>query len=60
MKVFRRIYSTYGLLVFALTFILLLPFFVITIKIPGLKKYGRRLNRLWSSIFFTFVFLWQF
>ncbi len=57
MKVFRRIYSTYGLLVFALTFILLLPFFVITIKIPGLKKYGRRLNRLWSSIFFTFVFI---
>lgn len=57
MKVFRRIYSTYGLLVFTLTFILLLPFFVITIKIPGLKKYGRRLNRLWSSIFFTFVFI---
>lgn len=57
MKVFRRIYSTYGLLVFTLTFILLLPFFVITIKIPGLKKYGRRLNRLWSSIFFAFVFI---
>ena len=57
MIVFRRIYSTYGLLVFALTFILLLPFFAITIHIPGLKKYGRRLNRLWSTIFFTLIFI---
>jgi 1-acyl-sn-glycerol-3-phosphate acyltransferase len=57
MTVFRRIYSTYGLLVFALTFILLLPLFVITIEIPGLKKYGRKLNRLWSTIFFTSIFI---
>lgn len=57
MTVFRRIYSTYGLLVFALTFILLLPFFVITIEIPGLKKYGRKFNRLWSTIFFTSIFI---
>lgn len=57
MTVFRRIYSTYGLLVFALTFVALLPLFIITIKIPGLKKYGRKLNRLWSTIFFTFIFI---
>lgn len=57
MIVFRRIYSTYGLLVFALTFIMLLPFFALTIHIPGLKKYGRRLNRLWSAIFFAFIFI---
>lgn len=57
MAVFRRIYSTYGLLVFALTFLILLPFFCVTIKIPGLKKYGRKLNRLWSAIFFTLIFI---
>ena len=57
MTVFRRIYSTYGLIVFSLTFILLLPFFAITIQIRRLKKYGRMLNRLWSTIFFTFIFI---
>lgn len=57
MTVFRRIYSTYGLIVFSLTFVLLLPFFFITIKIPGLQKYGRKLNRLWSSVFFTLIFI---
>ena len=57
MAVFRRIYSTYGLVVFALTFLVLLPFFFITIKIPVLKKYGRKLNRLWSAIFFTFIMI---
>src|SRR5690554_6437235 len=57
MTVLRRIYSTYGLLVFALTFIFLLPFFAITIKIPGLRRYGRRLNRVWSTVFFTFIFI---
>src|SRR5690606_19712864 len=55
MAVVRRIYSTYGLVVFALTFLVLFPFFFITIKIPVLKKYGRKLNRLWSAIFFTFI-----
>lgn len=57
MAVFRRIYSTYGLIVFALTFLILLPFFFITIKIPALKKYGRKLNRLWSAIFFTLILI---
>lgn len=57
MTVFRRIYSTYGLLVFTLTFVLLLPLFVLTIEIPRLKKFGRRLNRLWSTIFFTLIFI---
>lgn len=55
MAVFRRIYSTYGLVVFALTFFFLMPFFFVTIKIPSLKKYGRKLNRLWSTIFFTLI-----
>ena len=57
MAFFRRIYSTYGLIVFALAFVILLPLFFITIKIPGLKRYGRKLNRLWSSIFFTLILI---
>lgn len=57
MAFFRRIYSTYGLIVFALAFVILMPLFFITIKIPGLKRYGRKLNRLWSSIFFTLILI---
>src|SRR5690606_6605238 len=55
MTVFRRIYSVYGLIVFASTFLILLPLFFITINIPGLKKYGRKLNRIWSTFFFTLI-----
>src|SRR5690606_29643365 len=50
-------YSTYGLVVFAMTFLLLMPMFFVTIKIPGLKRYGRKLNRLWSGIFFTLILI---
>jgi len=57
MKVLRRIYSAYGMLVFALTFLVLLPLFVLTIEIPRLKKYGRMLNRIWAKVFFILLFL---
>lgn len=57
MRVLRRIYSTYGTIIFLLTFVVLLPLFVVTIEIPGLKKYGRKLNGIWARIFFTFLFL---
>ncbi|MBS9522846.1 1-acyl-sn-glycerol-3-phosphate acyltransferase [Litoribacter alkaliphilus] len=57
MKILRRIYSIYGLGVFIITFLLLLPFFVLTIEIPGLKKYGRMLNRVWAKLFFVMLFI---
>ncbi|WP_200976084.1 1-acyl-sn-glycerol-3-phosphate acyltransferase [Echinicola sp. 20G] len=57
MKVLRRIYSIYGTIIFILSFLILLPFFIITIEIPGLKKYGRRLNGIWSKVFFTGLFI---
>ncbi|HSJ69456.1 MAG TPA: lysophospholipid acyltransferase family protein [Anditalea sp.] len=57
MKILRRIYSTYGMIVFVLTFLVLLPFFVLTIEIPGLKRYGRMLNRIWAKVFFVLLFL---
>lgn len=57
MKLARRIYSIYGTLVFFFAFLLLLPVFIITIEVPGLKKYGRKLNRLWSKIFFGLLLI---
>lgn len=57
MRILRRIYSAYAKIVFALTFMVLLPFFVLTIEIPGLKKYGRMLNRVWAKVFFVMLFL---
>jgi len=57
MLIFRRLYSIYGSIIFILSFLLLLPFFIITIEIPGLKKYGRMLNGIWARIFFTGLFI---
>ena len=52
-----KIYSLYGLLVFALIFIVLLPFFLLVIFIPGLQSLASRLNHIWARLFFFFLFL---
>ncbi|EON76298.1 1-acyl-sn-glycerol-3-phosphate acyltransferase [Lunatimonas lonarensis] len=39
------------------TFFLLLPVFVLTIEVPSWNKYGRKLNRIWSTIFFSFLLI---
>jgi len=57
MKILRRIYSIYGIIVFVFTFLVLLPLFVLTIEIPRLKRYGRMLNRIWAKAFFILLFL---
>ncbi|MEX2511725.1 MAG: lysophospholipid acyltransferase family protein [Cyclobacteriaceae bacterium] len=57
MKWLRRIYSIYGSVIFASTFLLLLPLFFLTIEIPGLKTHGRKLNRIWSKIFFGLLLI---
>ncbi|MEX2565256.1 MAG: lysophospholipid acyltransferase family protein [Cyclobacteriaceae bacterium] len=57
MKWFSRVYSIYGSLIFASTFLLLLPLFFVTIEIPGLKTQGRKLNRIWSKIFFGLLLI---
>jgi len=53
MPLLQRIYSIYGTIVFFGTFLILLPIFVLTIEVPRLRKYGRKLNRLWSKVFFS-------
>jgi 1-acyl-sn-glycerol-3-phosphate acyltransferase len=57
MNVWKRIYSLYGTVIFFSVFLLLLPFFFLTIEIPGLKRYGRKLNHLWSTLFFGFLLI---
>lgn len=52
MPILQRIYSIYGTFVFFGTFLILLPIFVLTIEVPRFRKYGRKLNRLWSKVFF--------
>ncbi|MBD3627888.1 MULTISPECIES: lysophospholipid acyltransferase family protein [Cyclobacterium] len=55
-KVIRRIYSIYGSIVFIMTFLVLFPVFVFTIEFPNKKAQGRKLNRVWSKVFFGLLF----
>lgn len=57
MNVWKRIYSLYGTVIFFAVFLLLLPIFFLTIEIPGLKRYGRRMNRIWSKLFFGLLLI---
>lgn len=52
-----KIYSVYGLIVFALIFLVLLPFFLLVIFVKPLEKQAYHLNHLWSRIFFFLMFL---
>ncbi|WP_154853471.1 lysophospholipid acyltransferase family protein [Cyclobacterium xiamenense] len=55
-KIVQRLYSLYGSLVFILTFLALLPIFAYTIEVSGEKSRGRRMNRIWSKVFFGMLF----
>ena len=52
MAIFRRIYSTYGLAVFALTFLFLMPLFFVTIKIGKNIATAINKNKVIKIIFF--------
>ncbi|MEN2282529.1 lysophospholipid acyltransferase family protein [Algoriphagus sp. SE2] len=56
-KIFRRIYSIYAALIFALSFLLIFPFILICIWVPGFKKFGRKINRYWARFYFSIIFL---
>ena len=53
----NRIYTVYAGILFILSFLLIFPFFLICIWIPGWKKYGRKINRYWARIYFTLIFM---
>ena len=52
-----RLYSVYAALLFTLSFLLIFPFILGCIWIPGWKKYGRKINRYWARVYFTCIFL---
>jgi 1-acyl-sn-glycerol-3-phosphate acyltransferase len=53
----RKIYTGYAGVLFVLTFLLIFPFFLICIWVPGWKKFGRKINRYWARIYFSLIFL---
>jgi len=53
----RRIYTIYSLLIFCLTFLIILPFLLLCIWIPNFEKYGRKINRYWAFLYFKLIFL---
>lgn len=52
-----RLYSIYATLIFALSFLLIFPFILICIWVPGWNKYGRKINRYWARGYFIAIFL---
>ena len=52
-----RLYSIYAAVIFMVSFLLIFPFILICIWIPGWKKYGRKINRYWARAYFTSIFL---
>jgi len=56
-KALLQVYSAYGLLIFALTFLILLPFFLLAILFKPLAGLAPFLNHIWARVFFFFLFL---
>ena len=56
-RLLLKIYSVYGLVVFGLSFLVLLPFFLLTIFFRPLEKFASTLNYTWAKVFFFFLFL---
>ena len=52
-----RIHSAYAAVIFFLTFLVIFPFILICIWVPGWKKYGRKINQYWAKTFFTLIFI---
>ena len=55
MFLLRSIYTFYASLVFAITFLLLFPVFLIAAWVPGWQKYGRLVNQYWAKIYFVLI-----
>ncbi|WP_339879346.1 lysophospholipid acyltransferase family protein [uncultured Algoriphagus sp.] len=52
-----RLYSIYAALIFIVSFLLIFPFILICIWVPGWKKFGRKINRYWARSYFLCIFL---
>ena len=56
-KFWIRLYSTYGLLIFAGVLLLLYPFFLVSILNPRWRKFALLLNKIWARVFLTLSFI---
>ena len=56
-KIWIRIYSTYGLLIFAGVLLVLYPFFLFSMLSPRLRRFALFLNQLWARLFLTLSFI---
>jgi len=56
-KVAPRLYSIYAAVTFVVAFLLIFPFILICIWMPGWRKYGRKINRYWARVYFSLIFL---
>ena len=57
MKILRAIYTSYGVVVFTLLFIILLPFLFIPILFPQQFHLVGIINRWWARLLFAFIFI---
>jgi 1-acyl-sn-glycerol-3-phosphate acyltransferase len=55
MKILRTIHTVYGFIIFTILFLILFPFFIIPITIPGQFRLTGILNRIWAYCLFTLV-----
>ena len=56
-KLLKVCYTAYSGTLFALSFLLIFPFLLLCIWIPGAKKFGRKINRYWARTYFTIIFM---
>lgn len=56
-KFARVLYTYYSGILFVLTFLMIFPFLLICIWIPGWKKFGRKINHYWAKTYFSMIFL---
>ncbi|MFL0683136.1 MAG: lysophospholipid acyltransferase family protein [Algoriphagus aquaeductus] len=56
-KLPKRIYTYFAALLFVVTFLVIFPFFLICIWVPGWKRYGRKINQYWAKTYFSLIFL---
>ena len=56
-KLRRRLYTYYSAILFVLSFLLIFPFLLVCIWIPGWKKYGRKINQYWAKTYFSLILL---
>jgi len=56
-KLLRIGYTVYSGSIFAISFLLIFPFLLLCIWIPGWKSFGRKINKYWAKAYFSIIFL---